>query len=411
VSEHVLKNSEALYDRARRVIPGGLYGHQARGLLTRGSHPVFLESASGCRLKDVDGNEYIDFLCAYGPMVVGYGNESVERAAALQREACDTMNVPAPAMVELAEKLVGLTPGADWVLFAKNGSDVTTWSLAVARAATGRDNVAVVAGTYHGVHGWCNQLEKGFPGSERSTVVNFDWNDLDSLDRCLAVEGGLAAVMVTPFRHEAFSDSQLPADGFLEGVRQRCSKHGAVMIVDDVRAGFRLHLGGSSQLWGVTPDLLLYSKALANGYPLSAMLGVDSLRSAAREVFYTGTFGTQAVPLAAAVATLDFLEDRDGPSVMREQGESLCSGLREQAQAAGFGVTISGPAAIPFMTFTDDSEFALSRRFAGLCADGGVFIHPLHNWFLSTAHSAEDIEQALSITTDAFSRLAQEREG
>ncbi len=405
--------SEELYRRALEVIPGGVYGHQNPELLTRGSHPLFISRAEGCRLEDPDGNSYIDLLCSYGPMVVGYRNPRVEQAAAAQLARCDSGNLPAPNMVELAERLVAMTPGADWAMFAKNGSDVTTWSLALAREATGRDLAVTVRDTYHGVHGWCNKQERGFLDSERSATASFAWNDLDELDSLFAAHPDrIAAVMVTPFRHEAGQPSVMPAQGFLQGIRELCTRHGAVLVVDDVRAGFRLHMGGSTQLCKVAPDVLLYSKAMANGYPLAAMLGNKALERAASRVFVTGTFWTQAAPIAAGLATLDELEATGAVAHMERVGRRLVEGLAGQAAEAGLTVTVSGPPALPFMTFDDDrrgfapGSFVRSRSFAGACAEGGVFLHPLHNWFLSTAHTEADIDEILSVTRTAFETVA-----
>jgi len=402
-----LQASERLFSRAEQVIPGGIYGHQSPALLTRGAFPSFLAEGHGCRIRDVDGNEYIDFVCGYGPIVLGYGHPKVEQAAARQRALADTMNLPGSVLVELAERLVEVTPDAAWAVFAKNGSDVCTWSLAVARRATGRELIAMVDHSYHGVHGWCNPLPSGFPASDRAGIRTFAWNDLAGLEAIVARHGrDLAAVIVTPFRHEAFEDSVLPAPGFLAGVRELCDRNGSVMIVDDVRAGFRLHLGGSTQAWGVTPDLLLYSKALANGYPLSAMVGRESLRDAAKSVFVTGTFYTQAVPIAAALATIEEIERSGAIERMARAGRRLCDGLVERATAAGFEVTISGPPALPFLSFRDDAgSFERSRAFAGACAARGVFLHPVHNWFVSAAHTDAEIDQALDAAAGAFGEL------
>ncbi|MFP6600663.1 MAG: aminotransferase class III-fold pyridoxal phosphate-dependent enzyme [Deltaproteobacteria bacterium] len=410
-----LEQSEALYQRALAVIPGGVYGHQSPALFSRGSHPVFISAAEGCRIEDPDGNRYIDLLCSYGPMVVGYRNPRVEGAVAEQLALCDSGNLPAPNMVELAERLVGLTPDMDWAMFAKNGSDITTWSLALARESTGREMILMAEGTYHGVHGWCNKSERGFLDSERGPVLTFPWNDLDRVAGLFKEHPDtIAALIVTPFRHEAGAPSEMPAEGFLEGVRELCTRHGALMVVDDIRAGFRLHLGGSTQLWGVSPDMLLYSKALANGYPLAAILGTEELRRAASKVFVTGTFWTQAAPIAAALATLDELEASDAVAHMDGVGRRLSDGLAGQASEAGLTVTMSGPPALPFMTFDEDTgglssdSFARSRRFAGNCAENGVFLHPLHNWFLSTAHGTDDIDEILAATTLAFEAVARE---
>jgi glutamate-1-semialdehyde 2,1-aminomutase len=403
------EKSREWFERALRVVPGGIYGHQSPALLTRGHFPYFLDGGNGCRIRDVDGNEYIDFMCAYGPMVVGYGNVEVERAAAEQRARGDTGNLPSPVFVELAERLVSLTPGSAWATFGKNGSDVCTWAIAVARQATSRDIVVKVEGAYHGVHDWCNAIRHGFLESDRSSIRSFPWNDLDALSRLFSeAPNAVAAVIVTPFRHDVFADLEMPAPGFLEGVREITRRHGAVMIVDDVRAGFRLHIGGSTQLWGVTPDLLAYSKALANGYPLSALVGSEPLRSAASEVFVTGSFFTQAVPLRAALATLDVLEKTDAIARIDRAGRRFTDGLRAQADRAKLEVTVSGPPAIPFMTFVGDTKFRMSRAFAGACADHGVFLHPTHNWFVSAAHADADIDAALAATDRAFHFVAEE---
>lgn len=400
---------DALFERARRVIPGGVYGHQNPAYLVDGVFPRFLVEADGCRVRDTDGHEYVDFLCSYGPMVLGYRHPVVEAAAEEQRRRCDSGNLPAPNVVELAEKLVGLTAGMDWAMFAKNGSDVCTWALAVARRATGRDLVAMVGGTYHGVHGWCNPSGRGFPELDRTGVVRFAWNDADALEALFREhDGRIAAVITTPFRHEARFDSVMPAPGFFERVRELCTSRGAVMVLDDVRAGFRLHLGGSLQRFGVTPDMTVYSKAMANGYPLAAMLGADALRKAATEVFVTGTFFTQAVPIAASIATLDEIVRRDALGHMERVGRRLCDGLAARAAAAGLAVTISGPPAIPFLTFdADEGSLARSRAFAAEAVRRGAFFHPAHNWFVSAAHEDADIDFALDAAEAGLSAVAK----
>ena len=400
---------DELMARAQRVIPGGIYGHQSPAFLVDGVFPKFLSRAQGCRVEDPDGHVYIDFLCAYGPMVLGYRDPVVEAAAERQRRLCDVGNIPAPNMVELAEKIVGMTTGMDWAMFAKNGSDVCTWSLAVARHATGRDMVAMVEGTYHGVHGWCNGMRRGFPDSERAGIATFRWNDAASLEALLTSnDRRVAAVIVTPFRHEAMHDSEMPAPGFLQSVRDLCTRHGCVMIVDDVRAGFRMHLAGSTQCQGVTPDMIVYSKAVANGYPLAVMLGHDSLREAARAVFVTGTFFTQAVPIAAAIATLDELCARDAIAKMDHVGRRLCDGLVERALGFGLEVVISGPPSIPFMSFAADAGgFDRNRLFAGTAAAHGAFFHPHHNWFVSVAHEDADIDEGLRAAEAGFAAVAE----
>ena len=298
---YTFEHSDALMERAKRVIPGGIYGHQAPVLLTRGAYPSFFARGEGSHVWDVDGNEYIDYICSYGPIVLGHRHPKVEEAARRQMELGNCFNAPGPVWVDLAEHLVSITPFADWTVFAKNGSDVCTWATEVARQATGRPKIAMCAGAYHGTDAWCTPLPGGVTPEDRANMVYFRFNDLESLRHAVEENSGkIAGVILSPFKHDAGHDSELPVEGFLSGVRKICDDNGIVFILDDVRAGFRLHLGGSGELFGVRPDLTTYCKAIANGYPLAACLGRDSLKQAAQEVFFTGSYFTSAVPMAAS---------------------------------------------------------------------------------------------------------------
>jgi glutamate-1-semialdehyde 2,1-aminomutase len=358
---------------------------------------------------DVDGNEFIDYICSYGPIVLGHKHPKVEEAAAAQMRKGNCFNGPTEAWVELAEHLVGITPFADWAVFAKNGSDVCTWALLVAREHTGRPKIAAAKGAYHGTHAWCTPTPGGVTPEDRANVVNFKYNDLEDLHRCIDEhEGQIAAIMVSPFRHDASHDQELPVEGFHAGVRKLCDDKGIVFILDDVRAGFRLHMGGSGEFFGVRPDLSCYCKAIANGYPLAACLGREALRRAAKRVFFTGSYFTSAVPLAASLACLRELEASGAVAHMRHVGTMLRRGLEEQARSHGLRITVSGPPAMPFMTFQDDVEFKLGRVFAAECAQRGVYLHPTHNWFLSAAHTEQDIRRTLDITEAAFKQVSFE---
>ena len=398
--------SEALLERARRVVPGGVYGHQSPRMVVGGAYPYFFARGEGCRVWDVDGNEYIDLMCSYGPIVVGHRHPRVEEAARRQMAEGDCFNAPSRRWVELAERLVALTPFADWAAFAKNGSDVCTWSVAVAREHTGRPLVAKADGAYHGAHAWCTPAPAGVTPADTANVRTFAYNDLGSVRAVVeAHRDQLAAIIVSPFRHDAFHDQELPVEGFLPGVRALCDAYGIVLILDDVRAGFRLHLGGSGERFGVRPDLACYAKALANGYPLAACVGRETLKAAAERVYFTGSYFTSAVPMAAALACLDELERGDGVAQMETMGLRLQRGLEQQAGAHGLPITYSGPPAIPFMTFDGDVKFARSRAFAAACAAGGVYLTPFHNWFLSAAHQERDIDQVLAVTDGAFAAV------
>jgi glutamate-1-semialdehyde 2,1-aminomutase len=400
--------SEALLERARRVVPGGVYGHQAPHMVVAGAYPYFFARGEGCRVWDVDGNEFIDLMCSYGPIVLGHRHPVVEDAARRQMAAGDCFNAPTRLWVDLAEHLVSITPFANWAAFAKNGSDVCTWAVAIAREHTGRPKVVKATGAYHGAHAWCTPLPAGVTPEDTANVLTFTYNDLASLEAVLETHRDrVAAVIVSPFRHDAFHDQELPVEGFLTGVRQLCDRDGIVLILDDVRAGYRLHLGGSGERFGVRPDLACYAKALANGYPLSACLGRDHLKQAAERVYFTGSYFTSAVPMAAALACLREIEASGAIAHMDAMGRRLQGGIEAQAARHGLDITYSGPPAIPFMTFKQDVSFGHSRTFAAACARRGVYLAPYHNWFLSSAHAERDIDQVLQVTDEAFAEVAR----
>ncbi|WP_241665464.1 aminotransferase class III-fold pyridoxal phosphate-dependent enzyme [Teichococcus oryzae] len=388
--------------RARLVIPGGLWGHLNAARLPEG-YPQYFASAEGCRLRDVDGREFIDFMCSWGPVVLGHHHPVVEAAAREQAALGDCMNGPAPVLVELAELLVGLIPHADWCLLAKNGTDATTACVTIARAATGRRKLLVARGSYHGAVPWCSPSVAGVTAEDRAHLISFDYNDAASLDAALAEAGSdLAAVIVTPFRHDFGRDQELATASFARHLREACDAAGAALILDDVRAGFRLHLGGSWEPLGVRPDLAAYSKAIANGHPLAAITGAERFREAATEVYTTGSFWCGAVPMAAAVATLRELRRIDGPARMRAMGERLRDGLDHLARRHGLAVRQTGPAQMPLMTFADDADW---RKGDGFCAEAlrhGAYFHPRHNMFLSCAHGEADIDRALEAADAGF---------
>jgi len=401
--------SYELFDRAMKAIPGGIPGHQSPTLLVFGSSPCFIDRADGSHFWDVDGNEYIDYMCAYGPMVLGYNHPKVEQAAREQLEKVDTCNLPSERYVELAEKLIGVVPIADWAIFGKNGSDVTTYACRVARAYTGRSKVVMASDTYHGIGAWCNSFTSGIMPEEQVNMLKFEYNDIEGFKRLIDEnKDDVAGVILTPFRHEAFHDSEMPAPGFLEAVRKACDEIGAVFIVDDVRAGFRMHMGGSLEKIGVKPDLICFSKALGNGHPISACVGSEKMKDPASQVFFTGSFFTSAAPMAAALAALDEMEATDSIGIMHERGEMLKEGMYDQADTYGQEISYTGPESIPFMTFTGDDGWDRAKLFCDECYQRGVFFHPFHNWFISSAHTEEDIKKTLDVSDAAFKRVKKE---
>ncbi|MBP2703676.1 aminotransferase class III-fold pyridoxal phosphate-dependent enzyme [Microbispora sp. RL4-1S] len=395
----------SLRARAAKVVPGGMYGH-LNAALHGESYPQFFVRAEGARQWDADGREYVDLMCSWGPMIVGHRNPRVEAAAAAQQAAGDCLNGPGPIMVELAELLVDLIPSADWAMFSKNGTDATTQALMVARAATGRTKVLVAHGAYHGADPWCTPGLSGVTPSQRADSIEFTYNDLASAETAAEQAGGdVAAILVTPFKHDSFEDQEAADPAFARGVRALADRLGAALVIDDVRAGWRLDLRGSWEPFGVRPDLTAWSKAMANGFPIAAVTGTDALRGPAQTLYSTGSFWFSATAMAAAKATIEILRETDGVALMHRAGTRLREGIAAQAASHGFVVRQTGPVQVPWLSFEGDETLEKGMAWAAACLDEGVYLHGWHNWFLSTAHTDEEIDRALQGTDAAFGKL------
>jgi glutamate-1-semialdehyde 2,1-aminomutase len=396
----------ALRERARRVVPGGMTGHLHAALLPPG-YPQFFASGSGCRVVDVDGRELLDFMCAWGPNLLGYRHPEVEAAAARQQALGDCLNGPSERMVELAERLVDTVAHADWAMFQKNGTDATTVALMVARAATGRRKVLVARRAYHGAAPWCTPVPAGTTPEDRAHVVEIAYNDPDSLAAAFErVADDLAAILVTPHRHELGTEQQAVDPAFARRIRALCDRAGGALVLDEVRTGLRIDLAGSWESLGIRPDLAAWSKTLANGHALAAVTGTDALREAATRIFTTGSFWCGAVAMAAGVATLDIALREGLVARLERTGGLLRRGIEEQSRAHGVPVRQSGPVQMPLVLFEDDPDFAKGTLFCAEALSHGAYLHPRHNMFLSLAHTEADIDRALVATDRAFAAVA-----
>ena len=400
-----LSRSNALYARAKEVIPGGIFGHYGGSVRERG--PKFFARSEGARFWDVDGNEYIDYMCAYGPMILGYNHPAVDEAVRVEQRRGHAVSLASPVMVELAERLVDLVAAGDWALFGKNGGDSTTLAVMIARAATGRQKIVKVEGGYHGVASWTRDGRAGAVPAEGEQVLKVAWNDAAGFERLLDEHSGdVAGFISSPYHHPAFADSELPAPGYWQRIEALCRKNGVVLIVDDVRAGFRTDLAGSNVAFGFTPDLICFGKAIANGHPLAALMGSDALKTTASEVFYTGTQFFSGAPMAAALATLSELASSDTVGRMNEIGTQLSDGLQRVASARGFDLVVSGVPSMPYYRLAD-VRTRTHFEWIDECVQRGVYLLGYHNHFLSTAHTAADLQLTWDAADAAFAALAE----
>ena len=400
-------NSQSQFLRAAKVIPSGVYGHlgPAEGcFIPIEAYPLFGERAQGSYVWDIDGHRFIDYMCAYGPNILGYNDPDVDEAARKQREKGDCMTSPSTVMIDFAELLVDTVASADWAFFAKNGNDVTSMAVMTARAYTHRKKIVFFKGYYHGVSPWTQKID--YPGIIEEDVANniyLPWNDTQALEKAfMENRGEIAAVIGQPYMHGNFEDNQLPVNGFWQKVRKLCNDNNTLLIVDDVRAGFRLDIQGSDHYFGFEADLICFCKALANGYNVSALCGKDFLKNTVSSLSYTGSYWLSAVPFAAGIACIEKMKKLDCPKILLEKGARLRTELMKAAVEAGFDLRVTGVPSLFYLRLADDDSLMLHQKWIAECVRRGVFFTSHHNHFINASLTDADIAETVEIAKEAF---------
>jgi glutamate-1-semialdehyde aminotransferase len=392
--------SQALWERALRVIPTGTQTlSKAPSQFVDGFSPKFLRRGRGAHVWDVDGNRYIDYPMALGPILLGYDHPAVSAAVVAQVHEGTTFTLMHPLEVEVAELLVELVPCAERVRFAKNGADATGGAIRAARALTGREHV--IAGGYHGYHDWyiaATERHAGVPAANRALIHTVPFNDLPALERLLA-EWETAAVILEVPGHE-------PAAGYLQAALELAHRHGALLVLDEIVTGFRYALGGAQERYGFVPDMACLGKGMANGYPLAAVVGLAEPMRAFEEVFFSMTYSGETVSLAAARATLEVLRSEPVIEHIWARGAELRAGILRLAGEVSFGVELAGNPPRSALSFGAGEHGALLRGlFLQECHRRGVlFGGPI---FPTYSHSPQDIAQTLDVVAAAFARMEQ----
>ena len=405
--------SRELYARACKVIPSGIYGHKGPSgacYTPVEAWPFFSSRAEGTYFWDVDGNRFIDYMCGYGPNILGYHDPDVDAAAAAQRALEDCVSIPSGKMVEFAELLVDTVASADWAFFAKNGGDTTTLAILTARAHTHRKKIVFFKGYYHGVDPWAQKAD--YPGILEEDVAHnlyVPWNDFEALQEVFdTYKGEIAAVIGQPYMHGNFMDNELPAEGFWQKVRKLCTENETILIVDDIRAGFRLDLAGSDHYFGFEADLICFCKALANGYNISALCGKEFLKGTVSGVNFTGSYWMSAVPMAAGIACIEKMKRLNLPKILNEQGKKLGDGLIDLGKQYQFDLRVTGVPSLFYLRIADDPSMMLHQEWIAECVKRGVFFATHHNHFINYAVTDEVIAETLNVAEEAF-RVVRER--
>ncbi|MBV8538775.1 MAG: aminotransferase class III-fold pyridoxal phosphate-dependent enzyme [Alphaproteobacteria bacterium] len=385
------ERSQQLLRRALAVIPMGTQTVSKAHVQFPAGSPLFLSHGDGSRVWDIDGNQYVDLISALLPILLGYRDADVDDAVRRQLGNGVSFSLATELEVALAEKLVELIPAAEQVRFAKNGTDVTSATVRLARAVTGRERIAV--GGYHGWQDWSiagTPYDRGIPRGVADLTDRFAFNDIESLRAVLeAHPGGFAAVILEPV------GAAEPAPGYLAAVRDLAHAHGALVIFDEIVTGFRVALGGAQAYYGVTPDLACFGKAIANGFPLAALVGRADVMRELERVFFSGTFGGETLSLAAALAVIAKLQREPVLERLWQRGRELCAGATAALADAGLGelIALGGLPPWKVMAFRDHpagSRQAIKTVLLREMLGRGVLIGAGHN--VSAAFTRTDVE-------------------
>jgi glutamate-1-semialdehyde aminotransferase len=406
-----ITKSRELFEEANGLIPGGVLGARKPADFIDGEYPIFLENGKGCRLTDVDGNEFIDFLCGYGPIILGYREEEVDEAVYKQikeKGFCFTLTQKYQNL--LAKKLTELVPSSELSIFLKTGSDATTASIRIARAYTNK--LKVLRCGYHGWHDWCVEMKGGIPSKFYEDVFEFQYNNLDQVKDLMATHGEqTAAIIMTPFGHPNHEKMQIPAPGFLEGVREIADRYDAVLIYDEIRTGFRLSMGGAQKLYGVTPDLTVLGKALANGYPISVVTGKkEVMMAAADRLFISSTFFPNSEGFVAALKTIEMLERDNVLENIWEKGERFLKRLQTVIDKHDVGAELTGVAPMFYITFKKDETGAYKGKrkdFYTQLIRRKFFFSPYHHAYISFRHTEEDLDLTLNAIDESLAFIRE----
>lgn len=404
-----LENTEKLYQEAMDLVPGAILGIRRPYNFVPGEYPIFFDSAKGGRVRDVDGNEYIDMLCAYGPIIIGHREEEIDEAVIRQiKEKGFCFSLTQAVQNDLARKMRELIPCCEKVVFVKTGSDATTASIRIARAYTEREKI--IRCGYHGWHDWCVEVKGGIPHKLYEDVHEVEYNDLDQFEDMLKEIGDrTAAVIITPLGHPLANKVEYPKPGYLEGVKELTHKYGAVLIYDEIRTGFRVNIGGAQKEFGVTPDLATFGKAMANGYSVSSVVGKKEIMDVLIDkVFLSSTFFPNSLSQIAALKTIEIIQRDNVLGIVKEKGNRFAQKVTEIIERSSVPVEFSGAPWMPFITFIPDKEKRYKKlrpEFYTQLIRRGVFLQPYHHGYIAYRHTDEDLDYAADSIGEALDEL------
>ena len=391
-------DEQVLWDNAVRLMPRGTQTmSKCPDQFVDGVYPKFVKSGKGAYLYGLDGKKYLDYMCALGPIILGYNHPSTNRAIKRQLKNGIIFSWPTLLEQELAELVCEVVPCAEQVRFCKNGTDADLAAVRIARSFTGKEKISKPSGGYHGWGDWhaITMREHGVPKCLKDLIAEFEFNDLKSLENLLK-KGDVAAVILEP---QALTT---PKPGYLEGVRKLCTKYKAILIFDEVVTGFRWSLGGAQEYFGVTPDLCCMGKAVANGMPLGIIAGKAEYMNELNHVFFSMTFGGEALSLVAAIATIKELKTKDYNYIW-ELGNMLDVGIKNAAKKYNLDIIFAGDAPRHNLTFNpetySDVDGIKALFYQEMIKQDILFPNVIYIQF---SHTKKDIQKTIDAADKAF---------
>jgi glutamate-1-semialdehyde 2,1-aminomutase len=426
----VIEKSKALFERAVTVMPGGV-NSPVRAFKAVGGNPVFIDRAEGSRIYDADGNNYIDYVSSWGPLILGHNNSAILEAVLRTAKNGMSFGAPTEAEVKLAEKIISFTPNVEMIRMVNSGTEAVMSALRLARAYTGRKKVIKFEGCYHGhtdsmlVKAGSGALTTGEPdslgvsGAVASDTLIASYNDLTTVEELLQ-KNDTACVIVEPVA--ANMGVVLPKEGFLRGLKELCETYGALLVFDEVITGFRLGKGGAQEYYGVACDLVTYGKIIGGGLPVGAYGGrkeIMKLVSPSGPVYQAGTLSGNPVAMAAGLTQLEILEKQDVYAHINCLGEKLSAGLKEIVRNKGVKACVNNIGSLVCLFFgiekaenyqsVKKADTALYALYFHELLKKGIYIAPsqFEAMFISYAHTQKDIDETLNKAEQAINNLAQ----
>jgi len=391
-------DEQVLWDNAVRLMPRGTQTmSKCPDQFVDGVYPKFVKSGKGAYLYGLDGKKYLDYMCALGPIILGYNHRSTNKAIKNQLKNGIIFSWPTLLEQELAQLISDIIPCAEQVRFAKNGTDVNLAAVRIARSFTGKEKILKPKNGYHGWGDWhavtINPI--GVPTYMKNIIDEFEYNNLESLENLLK-KGDVAGVIIEP---QSFTT---PQKGFLEGIRELCTQYGAVLIFDEIVSGFRWSLGGAQEYFGVTPDLCCLGKSIANGMPLSAIAGKEKYMNEMNKLFFSMTFGGETLSLAAAIATIKELQTKDY-NYLWELGNMLDTGIKYAAKKYNLDVIFSGSAPRHNLIFNpetyDDADGLKYLFYQEMVKQNILFPNVI---YINFSHTKKDIQKTIKAAIKSF---------